>query len=243
MSSTIRIALVGEGITDFEVLRAAIDCILKGRSFDLKLLQPEGSVAFAGRGNAGPLGGGWKGVYRWCKQAALRGGGSPSGDPLFLETDLLILHLDADVAGKDPANDPIDPIQDLLGLLPCAQACPPARATTEALRLVMLSWVGENRTPTRTILCTPSKSTEAWVMAAFFPNDREMIRKGWECHEHPEGRLAQQPRAQRFSKRRADYESRAPKMRDGWPAIAAKLSEAQRFHNDFAAAVQALPVG
>jgi hypothetical protein len=58
MSSTIRIALVGEGVTDFEVLRAAIDSMLNGRSFDLKLLQPEGSVAFTGGGDAGPLGGG-----------------------------------------------------------------------------------------------------------------------------------------------------------------------------------------
>ena len=76
MSSTIRIALIAEGITDFEVLKASIDSMLDGRSFDLKLLQPEGSVAFTGAGNAGALGGGWKGVYRWCLQAALRGGGS-----------------------------------------------------------------------------------------------------------------------------------------------------------------------
>ena len=240
MSSTIRIALVGEGITDFEVLRAAIDSMLNGRSFDLKLLQPEGSVAFSGRGNAGPLGGGWKGVYRWCRQAALRGGGSLSGDPLFIETDLLILHLDADVAGEDPANDPIDPIPELAGLLPCEQACPPAAATTEALRPVMLSWVGESEMPPRTVLCTPSKSTEGWVMAAFFPNDREMIRKGWECHANPEGRLAQQPKALRFSKRRGDYEARAPRIRDSWPAVAAKLPEANRFHRDFVSAVQSL---
>jgi hypothetical protein len=241
MSSTIRIALVGEGITDFEVLRAAIDSMLNGRSFDLKLLQPEGSVAFAGRGNAGPLGGGWKGVYRWCRQAALRGEGSLRADPLFIETDLLILHLDADVAGEDPANDPIDPIPDLAGLLPCEQACPPPSATTDALRVVMLSWVGETETPPQTVLCTPSKSTEAWVMAAFFPNDREMIRKGWECHADPGRRLAQQPKARRFSKRQANYEARAPELRAGWTTVAARLSEAKRFNSDFVAAVQALP--
>jgi hypothetical protein len=242
MSSTIRIALVGEGVTDFEVLRAAIDSMLDGRSFYLKLLQPEGSVAFTGGGNAGPLGGGWKGVYRWCRQAALRGGGSLSGDPLFIGYDLLILHLDADVAGEDPANDTIDPVPDLAGVLPCEQACPPPGATTGALRLVILSWVGEAQTPPRTVLCTPSKSTEAWVMAAFFPNDREMIRKGWECHANPEARLAQQPLAQRFSKRQANYEARASRLRGAWPSIAAKLSEAERFQDDFMAAVQVLPI-
>jgi len=48
MSETVRIALVAEGVTDYEVVRAAVWSMLKGRSFDLKLLQPEGSVAFTG---------------------------------------------------------------------------------------------------------------------------------------------------------------------------------------------------
>ena len=51
MSDTLRIALVGEGVTDFVVLKAAVNSMLGGRSFDLKLLQPEGSVAFTGSGN------------------------------------------------------------------------------------------------------------------------------------------------------------------------------------------------
>jgi hypothetical protein len=46
MSDTLKIALVAEGITDYEVLNAAIESMLNGRSFDLKLLQPEGSNAF-----------------------------------------------------------------------------------------------------------------------------------------------------------------------------------------------------
>ena len=50
MSSTMRIALVAEGVTDYEVLNAAIESMLAGQSFDLKLLQPEESVAFTGAG-------------------------------------------------------------------------------------------------------------------------------------------------------------------------------------------------
>jgi hypothetical protein len=112
MSSAVRIALVAEGITDYVVLRAAVESMLDGRSFILTLLQPEGSVAFTGAGEAGPLGGGWKGVHKWCLQSAARGGGSLSGDPLFIGHDLLVVHLDADVAGEDMA-----------GHLPCAQPC------------------------------------------------------------------------------------------------------------------------
>lgn len=240
MSKPVRIALVAEGVTDYEVLRAAIESMLNGRSFDLKLLQPEGSVAFTGEGDAGPLGGGWKGVYKWCLQAAQRGGGSLSGDPLFMGYDLLVLHLDADVADENPANQHRDPIPELAGILPCAQNCPPPSATTNPLRQVLLSWVGEGQIPQQTVLCTPSKSTEAWVMGVFFPQDREMTRRGWECHPNPEKRLGQQPLRHRFSKRQRDYQSRQADLQAGWPTIVARLSEAQRFHDDFVTAVQNL---
>jgi hypothetical protein len=230
MSSPVRIALVSEGITDYVVLNAAIESMLNGRSFILKSLQPEGSVAFTGGGSAGPLGGGWKGVYKWCLQSAVRGGGHLRGDPLFIGHDLLVLHLDADVAGEN-----------LAGHLPCEQPCPPPHATTDRLRIVMLSWLGETQTPPQTILCTPSKSTEAWVMAACFPRDKAVSKRRWECHPSPESRLGQQPKSQRFSKSQANYEKRRSELQAGWPAVVAKLSEAARFQTDFTAAVGALP--
>jgi hypothetical protein len=79
-------------------------------------------------------------------------------------------------------------------------------------------------------------------MAVFFPNDRDMLRRGWECHPNPEGRLGQQPAAQRFAKRRADYQSRHAELHASWPTIVARLSEARRFHDDFMVAFQNLPV-
>ena len=241
MSNTLRIALVAEGVTDYVVLKATIESMLDGRSFDMKLLQPEGSVAFAGAGSAGPLGGGWRGVYKWCLQSAQRGGGSVRGDPLFVSYDILILHLDADVAGEDPANYPVNPIDRLSGTLPCAQPCPPPKDTTEQLRRLLLSWVGEVDAPQRTVLCTPSKCTETWVIAIFFPHDGQMIKKGWECHPNPESRLAQQPKARRFGKSQADYQAKAAGIQEGWPRIANRLSEAKRFQDDFMAVVSAHP--
>ena len=211
MSDTVNIALVAEGVTDFVVINSAIEAMLAGQSFDLKLLQPEGSVAFAGGGDAGQFGGGWKGVYRWCLQAVERAGGQLRDDPLFDNYDLLLLHLDADVAGEDPANSAA-PIEALRGVLPCQQPCPPSNASTDPLRQILLSWVGETQTPPRTVLCTPSKSTEAWVMAIFFPQDREMTRKGWECHPDPESRLSQQRVGRRFAKSLTDYEARQSEL-------------------------------
>jgi hypothetical protein len=127
-----RIALVAEGVTDYEVPRTAIESILDGRSFVTKLLQPKESAAFSGASAAGPLGGGWRGVYKWCLQAAQQGSGSARGDPLFLSYGMLILHQDADVAGEDPANDPGNPIVGLSGVLPCEQPCTPPSCTNPA---------------------------------------------------------------------------------------------------------------
>lgn len=228
MSNTLQIALVAEGITDYVVINAAIESMLNGRSFILKLLQPEGSVAFTGSGNAGLLGGGWKGVYQWCLQAT-DCGGQLSYHPLFINYDLLVLHLDADVASETPDSS----TPDLNGVLPCGQPCPPASATTDALRTVMLSWVGETQIPPKTVRCTPSKSTEAWIMAIFFPNDKEMARKGYECHPKPESRLGQQPKNLRFSKNLADYEQRKLDIQTGWAMAVNNLTEARRFQDDF----------
>ena len=237
MSETLRIGLVAEGITDYEVLNAAINSMLSGRSFILTLLQPEKSVAFTGDRNAGSLGGGWKGVYKWCQQSIQRSAGHLRDDPLFFNYDLLLLHLDADVAGEDPANSPIDPMPELFGVLPCEYPCPPPTNTTDALRNVLLSWVGELQTPPNTVLCTPSKSTEAWVMAACFPNDKEMKKLGWECHPKPEKRLSQQPIKKRFAKRYNDYVNQKLVFQSQWPSVATRLSEARRFQEDFLAAV------
>ncbi|MBI4740425.1 MAG: hypothetical protein HY777_02490 [Betaproteobacteria bacterium] len=237
MSDSLRIALVAEGITDYEILDAAVESMLNGRSYILKLLQPEGSIAFTGKGSAGHFGGGWKGVYQWCLQAVQRSGGKLRDDPLFLSYDLLLLHLDADVAGEDPAHSKIDPIPELAGVLPCEQPCPPPTTTTELLRCVFLSWVGEAGIPPRTVICTPSKSTEAWVMAAFFQNDKEMEKKGWECHPKPESRLAQQPVNVRFAKTQADYAALRTDFKAKWPYVVAHLPEARRFQSDFHAAI------
>jgi hypothetical protein len=236
MSDVLRIAVVAEGITDYFVLTAAIESMLQGRPFDLKLLQPEESVAFTEGGNAGALGGGWRGVYKWCLQVAERNG-RLQGDILFLQYDLLLIHLDADVASEDPANYPNHPIPNLAGVLPCVQTCPPASNTTNALRIVLLSWLNEHLTPTQTVLCTPSKSTESWVMAAFFPADTAMRRLGFECHPKPADRLAQQKKASRFSKSADDYEARIPRLTERWTSIVTRCNEASRFQNDFVAAI------
>ena len=227
MSDPLRVAFVGEGPTDREIIWAALSSMLNGRSFILSQLQPEESLAF------GELGTGWVGVYKWCRQCVARSGGSLGKDVLYSAYDILILQLDADVAEKKYSDGRI---QEVLDDLPCDEECPPPHASTNPLRNVLLRWAGENTVPPKTVLCTPSKSLEAWVVAALFPNDLAVIR-GIECWRNPENRLGQQPADQRVQKRIRDYQQRAEEFKNAWPRLVTNLTEAQRFQNEFLAAM------
>ena len=238
MSNPLRIALVAEGPTDAVVIEAALRAMLGGRPFVLTQVFPEDSSAF------GSMGTGWVGVYKWCHGAAARGNGRLSGDGLFFSTgnyDLLLLHLDADVAGYHYSNGSLNPLPTD-GVLPCAKACPPPEATTNELRKVLLSWCGEAATPSRTVLCMPSKNTEAWVVALLFSTDQAIVQ-GIECYLNPESRLGQQPKAVRIRKKKRDYLSRSAQLEQAWPRIAtpAGVGEALRFQTEFLAAVPAPP--
>jgi hypothetical protein len=200
MSEPLRVALVGEGPTERVVIEAALASILRERPFILKQLQPEESLPF------GAIGTGWVGVYRWCRQAVARSGTSLRQDILYRADDLLLLHLDGDVADECYADGGIvEAIQDL----PCSAPCPPPAASTNPLRAVLLRWVGEPEVPPSTVLCTPSKSTEAWVVAALFPEDLA-VERGIECWANPDGRLSQQPVERRIRKFDADFRAAVP---------------------------------
>lgn len=227
MSEALRVALVAEGPTDKIVLEAALASMLDGRPFILRQLQPEESAPF------GQVGTGWIGVYRWCRQAVARSGGALRNDVLYLAYDALLLHLDADVAEKSYRDGSID--ETVLDL-PCVQPCPPPSATTNPLRHVLLRWLGESSPPPRTVLCTPSKSMEAWVVAALFPNDLAVSR-GIECWPNPEQRLGQQPKELRHRKNQRDYQNQAQALTIAWPRLSSTLDEARRFQGEFLAAL------
>ena len=234
MSDPLRIAVAVEGPTDEIVLHAVLECLLANTDFEFHTLQPEGSVAF----ESAPLGGtgtGWGGVYQWARQSAAEGGGSVSGSSALSYHELLIVQVDADIAGKSYSSAGIDhpPFQDL----PCKKPCPPPDRTTNELRTVILGWLGEQGCPPQVILCTPSKSIESWVIAAVCPNNRMILRGDWECHPNPEGQLGTLPKGQRFRKRVSDYRARKSQITSAWPNVSAMLAEAARFERETLAAL------
>lgn len=125
-------------------------------------------------------------------------------DSLVLSNhDVLIVHVDADVASKTYASGNIRdaPCEDL----PCEAPCPPPDRTTNALRAVVLNWLGEHGCPPRVVLCTPSKNIEAWVLAALWPDNKMVQRDDWECRSNPERQLKTLPKLRRFEKLPDDY--------------------------------------
>ena len=233
MSESLRIAAAVEGPTDAIVLEAVLKALLPDTEFVLQTLQPEGSVAFGSASFSGTRAG-WVGVYRWSRQSAREGGGSVSGSSALSNHDVLIVHVDADVAGKTYASGNIRDAsrQDL----PCEAPCPPPDETTNALRAVVLNWLGELGHPPRVVLCTPSKSIEAWVLAAVWPEGNVVRRDDWECHPNPERQLAALPMHRRFRKRPDDYRRKQGDMEKAWPEVSARLTEAARFEAEFLSA-------
>ena len=174
MSNPVRVAVAVEGPTDAIVLQAILKCILGSIEFEFQILQPEGAASIS----LPSAGVGWGGIYRWCRQSATKGGGSVGGSAVLSNHDLLIVHVDADVAGKTYASAGIRdaPRQDL----PCNRPCPPPSDTTNALRTVVLGWLGESHRPSQVVLCTPSMNMDAWVVASVWPSNSVVIRGNWE---------------------------------------------------------------
>lgn len=213
-----RLQVVCEGETDFVVIEAATKALFPTRSIVLTMIQPDTSEAFR---TLGAHGGGWKGVRGWCKLIL----------PLFgvsATPKALILHLDADVA-DDPE-------------VGCAQECPPATATTTALRqFVTREWCA-GAVPEQTVFCTPSKNTEAWVLQALYPSDREVMA-GIECRQKPETLLSGKPAAERmvrhkdgkYKKDTAKYRARQAEISEKWASVRSGCTEAERFSQDLVA--------
>ena len=234
MSEPLRVAIAVEGSTDAVVIEAIVDTLLDGSDFELQVLQPETSSAF-GASAGGETGLGWPGVFRWCRQASMEGGGRVFSSAVFSHHDVVVVHVDADVASKTyrSGHIPDAPRNDL----PCDRPCPPASATTNELREVVLNWLGEEDCPDRLVLCTPSKTMDSWVVVALWPDNTVVAQGNWECHDKPAAQLSARPKGSKLSKRRTCYEGRKNDIANGWPNVASTLTEAARFRAEFLAAV------
>jgi hypothetical protein len=230
--SELRIALVAEGPTDYELIKAALQAILQ-RPFFLTLLQPESSLP--------ALGGGWGGVLKWCDAAGKRRAGPLDTDPTLALFDLLIIHLDADVALKQYLDYgpelAAEAVSKAWPALPCNQPCPPAANTCAALQTVLLGWLGQAKPGGKTVLCLPAQSTGAWLVAALLPATHALCQ-GLECNPAAEAGLAQLPIALRVKRKSAiEYRRHAASVDTNWAAVKALCGQAGIFEQAIVAAL------
>jgi len=79
------------------------------------------------------------------------------------------------------------------------------------------------------------------VVVALWPDNRVAARSNWECRNDPGAQLSVLPKGRRLSKTR-DYKRRQDDIGSGWPIVALKLTEAQRFKAELLAAVGLKPL-
>jgi len=223
------IRLVCEGPTDLEILKAALDAHLLGQDYQITMLQPDQSLY---GGDAGPHGGGWKGVRNWCRAAAAAGGMEAVG-ALTTAVKLLVIHVDADIA-SDPEHRTSKP-------------CPPPGPTIEAVERIVLDWLGVSKLPDHVALWIPCMATEAWVLRALFPelpesapcDTRNENRTCVECIPKPaDGLLGRYPKLVRcknneLKKIRIEYVNARPEIIRTWSKIVNELTGAHNLQAEF----------
>ncbi|MFN9618606.1 MAG: hypothetical protein ACK55X_02685 [Synechococcaceae cyanobacterium] len=130
---------------------------LNSPAFRISRIQPDESLY---AGDAGPHGGGWKGVRGWC-QSVREAGGLQAVGVLPDDVDLLVIHVDADIL-LDPEHDERNP-------------CPPPNANILATEALVMRWLGLNSLPEKVLIWVPSMSTEALLLRAVFPGLSESL--------------------------------------------------------------------
>lgn len=229
-----RIALVAEGPTDTVVIEAGLKAMLK-RPFVLNVLQPERTNPRAVNG--------WCGVYKWCEAFRAGGAASLEADPKLSQFDMVIVHLDADVAEKNYADcgaltGAIAPIGVLS--LPCAQPCPPSVNTVAALEAVLLSWLGIAVVGNKTVLCIPSKALESWLTASIRPTGDALLNN-LECRNDLSAKLEQLPKKEKIRKGVRAYECVGDEVTRHWALVCALCTQAASFDSRVKPIAQAFP--
>ena len=226
--SELRVALVAEGTTDRVIIESALKAILS-TPFTLALLQPEPTHPKPG--------GGWCGVFKWCRAFAARTQTSLESDPTLPDFDLFVIQVDADVAEDNYAAGGEELAAAAQGLpsLPCSKPCPPPADTADEVRTRILAWLGLSKVGPKTVLCVPSKASEAWL-AAGLCDEPHRILNGLECNLNLEAQLKSLPLKQRIKKNVREYSAHSVRMARQWDKVTSRCSQAQRFATEVLAA-------
>ncbi|MBW8313155.1 MAG: hypothetical protein K0M64_14120 [Rhizobium sp.] len=218
-----------EGVTDQIVLEELVGEWLDGEDFIPSQIQPPGSDAFDDLGYS--LSQGWKGVVEWCRSR--RAEISECRRSVIANVDLLVIHLDSDVADDPEFIDLALSGQGLVG------------TGAEIVRAGLLGLLPEV-SASNVVLCTPARDIECWVLCALFPDlaDRHLPI---EVHHEPGALLVGRPhklvrrKDGRLRKIPAAYAQHAGRIVEGWGNCVdgepPRCPEALRFMDEVKAAL------
>ena len=235
MSEPLRIALVAEGPTDYEVIAAALRAVLT-QPFVMTLLQPEATQP--------QFGGGWGGVLKWCHTTSRRHTGPLSQDPTLALFDLIVLHLDVDVAAKRYA-DCGPAVAEMAHAfnwkpLPCHRPCPPASDTGIELQHVLTTWLAPATADARTLCCMPAQSSGTWLACAVLDPAHALLKDA-ECHPDLEAQFSQLPKTQRIKKTVPEYRRLSVALTSRWEHVKQRCRQADAFERAVLTTTASLP--
>ena len=159
------VGIIAEGGRDFPIFEAVIKKLCPTVKDVKRIHPPVDEISARRRGDVHTTG--WTGVQHWCQRWGPRlTRFMDYGDPL----DLLVIAVDATIAHNEAIN--------------LEKPCPPASDTTDALRDLVVQWIG-CQPPCNVVIVVPSKTPDSWVYAAVIGGD-ELL----ECELEPLEKLA-----------------------------------------------------
>jgi hypothetical protein len=89
----------------------------------------------------------------------------------------------------------------------------------------------------KTVVCVPSKATEAWLAAALLEDGHSLLTDV-ECALNWESRLGMLPKTSRIRKTLRDYQPKQALVVSGWGRVRTRCTQAERFSIDVLQAIQ-----
>ncbi len=234
------IGIVGEGPTDYLVIKEVIEHISGGAN-EYKRLQPETDMM-------GRFGNGWKGVWKWCETTAA------VLDEYFYEItpklDLLVIQMDADVSRKEKeahcfcgsaeceSRIDIHPLtckKIIKGqcpiALPCEKHTQNPKGYEAHLENLIKKWLGNNTTDKNILITIPCDSTDAWIVAAYQDCDNvEKVENPWE-NVIAKKKEYHGIRIRGNKKNISVYRQLLPRLRQDWETVTKQCYSAKSFEN------------
>ncbi len=214
----LRVGIVAEGPSDWIVLEEVMKTVHADIEFER--LRPDMTLL-----SGSPFG--WRGVKAWCEEHGARlellMRGIP-GRPLHL----VVIHADCSMADKARVERP----------------CPPAADTASALgRVIEAEWLGRDPRPEFVVVATPSKSSDAWVVATLNPPFANL--SSIECDKAVEEELVRRRLLRKkdgqVKKQARVYAPIAAGIGPAIDSLCLHCPQAEVFRSNFRAAVAQLP--